>query len=74
MRGTRLPSHKVKGGREAIEAKGAEVRYLPRYSPSLNTIEMMWSKVKPVIPKAKACTVELLCQAIGQALWVVTSK
>lgn len=48
-----LSSHKVKGVREAIEAKGAEVWYLPPYSPDFNPIEMMWSKVKHLIRKAK---------------------
>jgi len=34
-----LPVHKVAGVREAIEATGAKLRYLPKYSPDLNTIE-----------------------------------
>ncbi len=41
-----LPSHKVAGVREAIEATGATLRYLPPYSPDLNQIEKMFSKLK----------------------------
>jgi transposase len=42
----RLPAHKVPGVREAIEARGARLRYLPQYSPDLNPIEMPFSKLK----------------------------
>ena len=55
-----LSSHKVKGVAEAINAVGAEVLYLPRYSPDLNPIEMMWSKIKAYLWKVKARTKELL--------------
>jgi hypothetical protein len=41
-----LGAHKVKGVREAIEAVGARVLYLPPYSPDFNAIERMWSKIK----------------------------
>ena len=40
------PAHKVPGVREAIEARGAMLRYLPQYSPDLNPIEMPFSKLK----------------------------
>ena len=53
-----LPVRKVKGIREAIEAKGAELWYLPPYSPDYNPIEMMCGKVKALIRKAKARSVE----------------
>lgn len=66
-----LASHKVKGVREAIEAAGAALWYLPPYSPDLNPIERMWSKVKALIRKAKARNQEALYQAIGQALHAV---
>ena len=69
-----LAAHKVKGVREAIEACGAEVWYLPPYSPDLNPIEPMWSKVKALIRKAKARTVEPLYDAIGHALRAVTAE
>ena len=41
-----LTPHKATGVREAIESAGAELRYLPPYSPDLNPIENMWGKVK----------------------------
>jgi transposase len=41
-----LRPHKASGVREAIEAAGASLRYLPPYSPDFNPIEPMWSKVK----------------------------
>jgi len=68
-----LASHKVKGVREAIEAAGAELWYLPPYSPDLNPIERMWSKVKALIKKAKARAQPTLYDAIGQALKAVDS-
>ena len=47
-----LPAHKVPGVREAIEARGATLRYLPQYSPDLNPIEMPFSKFKAFLRKA----------------------
>ena len=47
-----LPGHKVKGVREAIEQAGAEPMFLPPYSPDLNPIEMMFAKLKALLPKA----------------------
>jgi hypothetical protein len=41
-----LPAHKAAGVREAIEARGATLRYLPKYSPDLNPIEMSFSKAQ----------------------------
>ena len=40
-----LPSHKVAGIREAIEAAGAELRYLPSYSPNYNPIEQFFANM-----------------------------
>lgn len=68
-----LASHKVAGVREAIEAVGAELWYLPPYSPDLNPIERMWSKVKGLIRKAKARGVKQLYNAIGKSLRAVTA-
>ena len=67
-----LSSHKVKGVVEAIQAVGADVWYLPPYSPDLNPIEMMWSKVKSILRSIAARTAESLHQAIGMALNAVT--
>lgn len=69
-----LSSHKVKGVREAIEAVGAEVWYLPPYSPDLNPIEQMWSKVKAVLRSLGRRTAKALHRAIGTALRQVTAE
>ena len=68
-----LNSHKVKGVREAIEAVGAEVWYLPPYSPDLNPIEQMWSKVKAVLRRLARRTTKALYRAVGHALRQVTA-
>lgn len=47
-----LSSHKVEGVREAIEAVGATLRYLPPYSPDLNPIEKLFAKLKALLRKA----------------------
>ena len=47
-----LPAHKAAGVREAIEARAATLRYLPKYSPDLNPIEMPFSKLKAHLRKA----------------------
>ena len=47
-----LPAHKAAGVREAIEGRGAALRYLPQYSPDLNPIEMPFSKLKAYLRKA----------------------
>lgn len=62
-----LSSHKVYGIREAIESKGATIMYLPAYSPDLNPIEEMWSKIKTYLRKVKANTLDDLFIAIGEA-------
>jgi transposase len=63
-----LPSHKVHGVREAIEAAGAELRYLPPYSPDFNPIEMGFSKLKAILRAAVARTFDGLWQAVADAL------
>ena len=52
-----LPAHKAAGVREAIEARGAMLRYLPKYSPDLNPIEMPFSKLKAYLRKAAERTI-----------------
>ena len=61
-----LSSHKVTGVREAINAAGAELRFLPPYSPDLNPIEQLFAKFKALLRKTAARTVEALWAAIGQ--------
>ena len=63
-----LPAHKVKGVAEAIEARGAQLRYLPPYSPDLNPIEQMFAKLKALLRKAAARSVDLLWETIGLLL------
>ena len=59
-----LSSHQVKGIVEAIEAAGVSVKYLPPYSPDLNPIELLWSKVKAILRKFKIRTKDLMDHAI----------
>ena len=63
-----LPAHKPAGIREAIEAAGAELRFLPPYSPDFNPIENAFSKLKALLRKAAARTVDDLWRAIGEAI------
>ena len=67
-----LSSHKTVGVREAIEAVDASLLYLPPYSPDLNPIEAMWSKVKQSLRGAAARNSRTLLKAIGDALRTVT--
>jgi len=67
-----LPSHKVAGVKEAIEATGASLCYLPPYSPDLNPIEMFFSKFKALLRKAAHRTVEALWTHIGKLLDALT--
>ena len=69
-----LSSHKASSVAEAIEAVGAEVWYLPPYSPDLNPIELMWSKVKNLLRSLAARTNRTLITAIGKALGAVTPE
>ena len=63
-----LPAHKVAGIRQAIEAAGATLFYLPPYSPDFNPIEMAFSKLKAALRKAAARTVVDLWDAIAEAI------
>ena len=69
-----LAAHKVQGVRERIEAVGAELLYLPPYSPDFNPIEQCWAKVKQSLRSAKARTLEVLEVAIAQALASITPQ
>jgi transposase len=60
-----LPVHKLPGVREAIEAAGATLHYLPPYSPDLNPIEMAFSKLKAFLRKVAQRTIARLCRSIG---------
>lgn len=69
-----LPAHKPVAIREAIEAAGAELRFLPPYSPDFNPIEMAFSKLKAILKKAAARTVDALWNAIAQAIDTFTPE
>jgi transposase len=69
-----LGAHKVAGVREAIEAVGARLLYLPPYSPEFNPIEMAFSKLKALLRSAAARTVSDLWQAIRQAFTRFSSE
>jgi transposase len=67
-----LPAHRVTGARQAIEAKGAALINLPPYSPDLNPIENAFAKLKALLRKAAARTIEELWEMIGKALHAFT--
>jgi transposase len=69
-----LSSHKVAGVRQAIEAVGAQIRYLPAYSPDLNPIEKLFAKLKALLRKAAKRTVDALWHHIGALLDTVTPQ
>ncbi len=67
-----LPAHKPAAVRTAIERQGAQLRYLPPYSPDLNPIEMAYSKLKALLKKAAARTITALRDAIADAICGIT--
>lgn len=69
-----LSVHKSERVREMIEGAGAEVLYLPPYSPDFNPIEEAFSKIKNLLRKAGARVREVLVEVIGEALCEVTEE
>ena len=69
-----LSPHKNEQTLSLIAATGACTRFLPAYSPDLNPIEMMWSKLKAFLRSVEARTHPDLIAAIGRGLRTVTSK
>ena len=67
-----LSSHKGKAVRQCIRAAGAKLIFLPKYSPDLNPIEQVFAKLKHLLRKAAARTLETVCAAIGQLLGTFT--
>jgi transposase len=63
-----LGAHKVAGVRQAIEAAGAQLLYLPPYSPDLNPIEQAFAKLKALLRQAAPRSLEALWQTIGRLL------
>ena len=68
-----LSAHKLRSVRERIEAVGAQVIFLPPYSPDLNPIELAWSKVKAILRSLAARTYEDLEHAVVAALSAITA-
>ncbi len=69
-----LPAHKAAAIRDAIEARGATLRYLPQYSPDLNPIEMPFSKLKALLRKAAERTIPRLRRRIGSFARNLTAR
>jgi transposase len=69
-----LGAHRTEKVRELIEARGADLVFLPSYSPDLNPIEEAFSKIKALVRKACARVREALGEAIGRALAAVTTE
>ncbi len=67
-----LSAHKAPAVQQWIEKAGAELLYLPPYSPDLNPIEKAWAKIKQQLREAKARTKDALDQAITNALPHIT--
>jgi transposase len=69
-----LGSHRSKAVRQLIRSAGAKLFFLPKYSPDLNPIEQVFAKLKHLLRKAAARTVDAVCAAIGQLLGAFTSE
>jgi transposase len=69
-----LSAHKDAEALDLIHAVGAKVWFLPPYSPDLNPIEKMWSKIKEFLRAAKARTFDALLAAIADALKTITAQ
>jgi transposase len=67
-----LGSHKGKAIRRLIRTVGAKLLFLPKYSPDLNPIEQVFAKLKHLLRKAAARTLETVCAAIGELLGTFT--
>ena len=69
-----LSSHKGKAIRQAIRKAGAKLFFLPKYSPDLNPIEQVFAKLKHLLRKAAARTIETLTAAVGELLGAFTAE
>lgn len=69
-----LGCHKSAAVRAAIEAAGAELRFLPPYSPDFNPIEMAFSKLKALLRKTAARTRDALWEAVGSLIDAFTPQ
>jgi transposase len=69
-----LTAHKGERVRELIEGRGCELLYLPPYSPDFNPIEEAFAKLKALVRKAEARSREVLLEAMGRALEMLTAR
>ena len=69
-----LGSHRSKAVRQLIRSVGAKLFFLPKYSPDLNPIEQVFAKLKHLLRKAAARTVDAVCAAIGELLDAFTPE
>ena len=69
----KLVAHRTQKVKDLIEQRGADVVFLPSYSPDLNPIEEAFSKIKQLVRKAGARVREALVEAIGRALRALTT-
>ena len=68
-----LATHKIRGVREALEAVGARLLYLPPYSPDFNPIEPMWSKIKQILRSHAPRSEEELLRAAKTAFQSIST-
>jgi transposase len=69
-----LGSHKGEAVRQAIRSAGAKLVFLPKYSPDLNPIEQVFAKLKHLLRKAAARTLDTVVAAIGELLDAYTAE
>jgi transposase len=70
----KLVAHRTEKVKDLIEERGADLVFLPSYSPDMNPIEEAFSKIKQLVRKAGARVREALVEAIGRALTAVTTE
>jgi len=69
-----LAIHKNQCAKEAIERAGAQVVFLPPYSPEFNPIELCWSLLKHILRSIRATTTDALCRSVWRAFKKVSSR
>ena len=67
-----LPVHYAHAAQLLLESVGAQIKFLPPYSPDLSPIELCWSKLKEILRSAQARTTEALDEAITMAVNAIT--
>ena len=70
----KLSIHKNSFDKKKFKRRGIEIRYLPRYSPDQNPIELLWAKIKTIIRKSCARNGDEIWDATNESLWTVTPE